>query len=110
MFTQKLEMALVTAVRQAKSHRHEFVTVEHLLYGILQDELITRIITQCGGSNENLQRRLERFFDGELPTQKLNATNDPVQTLGFNRVLQRLIQAMSWWLSFLNQIPMLFIF
>ncbi len=91
MFSQKLEMALVTAVRQAKNHRHEFVTVEHLLYGILQDDLITRIISQCGGSLENLQKRLEIFFDGELPIQKISDTNDPVQTLGFNRVLQRAI-------------------
>jgi ATP-dependent Clp protease ATP-binding subunit ClpA len=91
MFSQKLEMALVTAVRQAKNHRHEFVTVEHLLYGILQDDLITLIIKQCGGSLENLQKRLEKFFDGELPIQKSNETNDPVQTLGFNRVLQRAI-------------------
>ena len=91
MFSQKLEMALVTAVRQAKNHRHEFVTVEHLLYGILQDELITLIIKQCGGSLENLQKRLEKFFDGELSTQQLSETNDPVQTLGFNRVLQRAI-------------------
>ena len=30
MFSQKLEMALVTAVREAKSHRHEFVTVEQV--------------------------------------------------------------------------------
>src|SRR5210317_142791 len=91
MFSQKLEMALVTAVREAKSHRHEFVTVEHLLYGILQDELTNRIISQCGGSLENLQKRLETFFDGELPTQKINEASDPVQTLGFNRVLQRAI-------------------
>jgi ATP-dependent Clp protease ATP-binding subunit ClpA len=91
MFSQKLEMALVTAVRQAKNHRHEFVTVEHLLYGILQDDLITRIVAQCGGSLENLQKRLESFFDGELPTQKISDTHDPVQTLGFNRVLQRAI-------------------
>ena len=91
MFSQKLEMALVTAVRQAKNHRHEFVTVEHLLYGILQDDLIIIIIKQCGGSLENLQKRLEKFFDGELPTQKLSDANDPVQTLGFNRVLQRAI-------------------
>jgi ATP-dependent Clp protease ATP-binding subunit ClpA len=91
MFNQKLEMALVTAVRQAKSHRHEFVTVEHLLYGILQDELINRIVKQCGGSLNNLKKRLEKFFDGELPTRKLHDTNDPVQTLGFNRVLQRAI-------------------
>jgi ATP-dependent Clp protease ATP-binding subunit ClpA len=91
MFSQKLEMALVTAVREAKSHRHEFVTVEHLLYGILQDELTYRIIRQCGGSLENLKKRLEKFFDGELPTQKLNESGDPIQTLGFNRVLQRAI-------------------
>ncbi len=91
MFSQKLEMALVTAVRQAKNHRHEFVTVEHLLYGILQDDLISRIIIQCGGSLENLQKRLETFFNGELPTQKISESNDPVQTLGFNRVLQRAI-------------------
>ena len=91
MFSQQLEMALVTAVRQAKNHRHEFVTVEHLLYGILQDDLISRIITQCGGSLENLQKRLETFFDGELPIQKISEASDPVQTLGFNRVLQRAI-------------------
>ena len=91
MFSQKLEIALVTAVRQAKSHRHEFVTVEHLLYGILQDELINRVIKQCGGSLNNLKKRLEKFFDGELPTQKLHETSDPIQTLGFNRVLQRAI-------------------
>jgi ATP-dependent Clp protease ATP-binding subunit ClpA len=91
MFSQKLEIALVTAVRQAKSHRHEFVTVEHLLYGILQDDLINRIIKQCGGSLNNLKKRLERFFDGEMPTQKLQETSDPIQTLGFNRVLQRAI-------------------
>jgi ATP-dependent Clp protease ATP-binding subunit ClpA len=91
MFSQKLEMALVKAVREAKSYRHEFVTVEHLLYGILQDELTNRIIMQCGGSLENLQKRLKRFFDGELPTQKVNDPGDPIQTLGFNRVLQRAI-------------------
>jgi ATP-dependent Clp protease ATP-binding subunit ClpA len=91
MFSQKLEMALVKAVREAKSYRHEFVTVEHLLYGILQDELTNRIIRQCGGSLENLQKRLKRFFDGELPTQKVNDPGDPIQTLGFNRVLQRAI-------------------
>jgi len=91
MFNQQLERSLVTAVRQAKNHRHEFVTVEHLLYGLLHDELASRIITQCGGSFANLKKRLEEFFDDEMPTQKMSDTNDPIQTLGFNRVLQRAI-------------------
>ncbi|MBE9520456.1 MAG: ATP-dependent Clp protease ATP-binding subunit ClpA, partial [Proteobacteria bacterium] len=91
MFNQQLERSLVTAVREAKNHRHEFVTVEHLLYGLLHDELASRIITQCGGSFANLKKRLEEFFDDEMPTQKMSDTNDPIQTLGFNRVLQRAI-------------------
>src|SRR6056300_514533 len=91
MFSQKLEIALVKAVREAKSHRHEFVTVEHLLYGILQDELTNHIIRQCGGSLDNLKKRLKKFFGGELTTQKFDDANDPIQTLGFNRVLQRAI-------------------
>ena len=91
MFNQQLERSLVTAVREAKNHRHEFVTVEHLLYGLLHDELTSRIITQCGGSFANLKKRLEEFFDDEMPTQKMSDTNDPIQTLGFNRVLQRAI-------------------
>jgi ATP-dependent Clp protease ATP-binding subunit ClpA len=91
MFNQQLEKALVAAVREAKSHRHEFVTVEHLLYGLLQDKLTDRIISQCGGSMVNLKKRLEDFFNGDMPAQKITDSNDPIQTLGFNRVLQRAI-------------------
>ena len=91
MFNQQLERALVTAVRQAKNHRHEFVTVEHLLYGLLHDELTSRIVAQCGGSSANLRKRLEDFFAGEMPIQEAINANDPIQTLGFNRVLQRAI-------------------
>ena len=91
MFNQQLERALVTAVRQAKNHRHEFVTVEHLLYGLLHDKLTSRIVAQCGGSSANLRKRLEDFFAGEMPIQEAINANDPIQTLGFNRVLQRAI-------------------
>jgi ATP-dependent Clp protease ATP-binding subunit ClpA len=91
MFNQQLERALITAVREAKSHQHEFVTVEHLLYGLLHDELTSRIIAQCGGSSANLKKRLEDFFNGEMLIQKATDANDPIQTLGFNRVLQRAI-------------------
>ena len=32
MINHKLEMALVMAIREAKTRRHEHVTVEHILY------------------------------------------------------------------------------
>ncbi|MFH2123170.1 MAG: ATP-dependent Clp protease ATP-binding subunit ClpA [Pseudomonadota bacterium] len=91
MLSKTLETALVRAIREAKNYRHEYVTVEHMLYGLLYDELTTHIISQCGGSIENLKQRLEAFFTGELPTLGSVGPSEPAQTVAFNRVLQRAV-------------------
>jgi len=91
MFNRSLEMALLLAVREARTHNHEYVTLEHMLYGLLHDSLAVRIIGRCGGNAEHLKKRLEKFFATELPTYKPGTHNDPGQTIGFNRVLQRAI-------------------
>ncbi|RUM44783.1 MAG: ATP-dependent Clp protease ATP-binding subunit ClpA [Desulfocapsa sp.] len=91
MISKALETALVRAIREAKEHRHEYVTVEHMLYGLLYDELADYIIRECGGSPGNLKNRLESFFEGELPVLSNPAPEDPAQTVAFNRVLQRAV-------------------
>jgi len=91
MLSKTLEMALVRAIREAKSYNHEYVTVEHLLYGLLHDELTNYIISECGGSIENLKNKLKSFFSGELPTPSENVVGEPTQTIAFNRVLQRAV-------------------
>ena len=91
MINAKLEIALVRAIREAKIRRHEHVTVEHILYGLLDDELAARAIVVCGGDPEGMKKRLEEFFASNLPMVKEGIPHDPIQTLGFNRVLQRAI-------------------
>ncbi|MBU3936411.1 MAG: ATP-dependent Clp protease ATP-binding subunit ClpA [Proteobacteria bacterium] len=91
MINAKLEIALVRAIREAKIRRHEHVTVEHILYGLLDDELAARAIVVCGGDPEGMKKKLEDFFASNLPMIKEGIAHDPIQTLGFNRVLQRAI-------------------
>ncbi|MBL4901249.1 MAG: ATP-dependent Clp protease ATP-binding subunit ClpA [Desulfocapsa sp.] len=91
MISKALETALVRAIREAKNHHHEYVTVEHMLYGLLDDELTGYIIQECGGSTGNLRHRLESFFAGELPVQSAYVKGEPAQTVAFNRVLQRAV-------------------
>lgn len=91
MINDKLEMALVRAIREAKIRRHEHVTVEHILYGLLHDRLAVAIITQCGGNIAVMKKKLEAFFATNLSVIKEGINNDPIQTIGFNRVLQRAI-------------------
>ncbi len=91
MLSKTLEASLIKAIKEAKSHNHEFVTVEHMLYGLLHDELATYIIRECGGSVESLKQRLESFLIKEVPTISESAGADPTQTIAFNRVLQRAV-------------------
>ncbi len=91
MLSKTLEMALIRAIREAKNHNHEYVTVEHMLYGLLHDDLTHYIISECGGSTDNLKSKLEEFFVGGIPQLSPQSENEPAQTLAFNRVLQRAV-------------------
>jgi len=91
MLSKTLEKTLIRAIREAKNHNHEYVTVEHLLYGLLYDDLASYIINECGGSIEILKERLEKFFLGDIPTLSDPNQQEPTQTLAFNRVLQRAV-------------------
>ena len=91
MISTKLEIALVMAIREAKSRRHEHVTIEHILFGLLHDEYAVRIIKECGGSIDLIQEKLDQFFKKNLLGKVIDETTEPLQTVGFNRVLQRAI-------------------
>jgi len=90
MLSKELELALIKAIKEAKTHRHEYVTVEHMLYGLLHDDLARHIIDKCGGNNQNIKDRLERFFETGMPVLK-DSDSEPAQTVAFNRVLQRAV-------------------
>jgi ATP-dependent Clp protease ATP-binding subunit ClpA len=90
MLSKELELALIKAIKEAKNHRHEYVTVEHMLYGLLHDDLARHIIEKCGGNNLNIKDRLERFFETGMPVLK-EGDDEPAQTVAFNRVLQRAV-------------------
>lgn len=91
MISQKVEIALVMAIREAKTRHHEHVTVEHILYGLLHDEITRQIVEGCGGDPDSLKINLEAFFVSNINVIDQDGPTDPIQTIGFNRVLQRAI-------------------
>ena len=93
MINSKLEIALVVAIREAKNRHHEHVTVEHILFGLLHDEMAVKIIKGCGGSVSGLKEKLEEFFTKTLVALDVNDAQEqePSHTIGFNRVLQRAV-------------------
>ena len=62
MLTRELEESLSFAVDQAVKHRHEYVTLEHLLYALLQDSAARDILFNCGARIDDLAVELEEYF------------------------------------------------
>ena len=91
MISKELEGTLNTALKEAKSRRHEYVCLEHLLYALLQDKDASSAIINCGGNIDRLRKGLEEFFQTHLETLPGGSDHQPQQTLSFHRVLQRAV-------------------
>ncbi len=83
-----LRFAIQASVEEARARRHEYVTVEHLLYALLFEEVAADVIEGCGGEIEEVREGLEEFFNTHVPTLPADSEDDPKQTLGFRRVLE----------------------
>ncbi len=91
MISKELEGTLNTALKEAKSRRHEYVCLEHLLYALLQDKDASGAIINCGGDIDRLRKGLEEFFQTHLEPLPGGSDHQPQQTLSFHRVLQRAV-------------------
>jgi ATP-dependent Clp protease ATP-binding subunit ClpA len=91
MISRELEVTFAAAIKEAKGRRHEFFTLEHILYALLHDVTGRGILRQCGADIEELKTQLEKFFTERLETLERDADQEPTQTVGVQRVLQRAI-------------------
>jgi ATP-dependent Clp protease ATP-binding subunit ClpA len=91
MISKELSETLGFAVREAKRRRHEYVSVEHILFAVLHDNSGIEIIENCGGNVQGLMVSLEKFFEERI--EKITEDRDYVlqQTLAFQRVIQRAV-------------------
>ena len=92
MLSKDLEITLNTAFKNARDKRHEFMTVEHLLLALLDNESAVGVLKACGADLERLEEELVEFVDSTTPLIPSNDNERETQpTLGFQRVLQRAV-------------------
>ncbi len=92
MLNQELELSLNMAFARAREHRHEFMTVEHLLLALLSNPSAREALEACSVDLVALRQELEAFIEQTTPV--LPATEeerDTQPTLSFQRVLQRAV-------------------
>ena len=88
MITKELQNTLSAALEEAIKRQHEYVTLEHLLFALLNDRTASNVIYHCGGDIDSLKKELEQFFDEHKETLQREQAEMPEQTVMFRRVLQ----------------------
>lgn len=88
MLTRELEETLSFAVDEAVKYRHEFVTLEHLLFALLEDRAARDILFNCGAQLEEIARSLEDYFRDVLEKLPENAKQMPELTATFQSTIQ----------------------
>jgi ATP-dependent Clp protease ATP-binding subunit ClpA len=94
MLTKELEETLSFAVDEAVRRRHEYVTLEHLLYALIEDKTARDILYNCGADLEVISQELEDYFDAAVEKLPEDISQMPELTSTFQSTIQyALLQA-----------------
>jgi len=89
MLNKELEQSLNRAFLEAREKRHEFITVEHILLMLTENDSAVAVLKACGADLPRLRSELEKFVDQNTPLLLGDEDRETQPTLGFQRVLQR---------------------
>ncbi len=92
MLSKDLEITLNIAFKEARTKRHEYMTVEHLLLALLDNSSALEVLNGCSVDLAILRKELDEFVNSTTPViPEANAVVETQPTLGFQRVLQRAV-------------------
>ena len=78
------------AVTLAKSYKHEYVTLEHMLFSMCEDEKFCNILKGYGTDIDDIKAHLITYLDNSLDNIKVKVQKyKPKKTISVERVLNR---------------------
>lgn len=91
MLSRHLEVSLRLAMTLARQKSHEYLTVEHLLLALLENNNAVTTLKSCGADIPSLRSDLEAYIEKHTPKIDADLEQTPQATQSFDRILQRAI-------------------
>ena len=84
-----LESIFENAVKVASLNDHEYITLEHFLYSLINNDSFAKLLTDFGANVEDLKKDLENFISEDLKDIVNTEVEKPKKTNTVDRVLNR---------------------
>lgn len=87
--SDNLKKVFEQAIDLAKNYKHEYLTLEHLLYSMLGEEQFTNTIQAYGADSDYIKKNLEHYLKNKLDDIIKDEVIKPKKTQAVERVLNR---------------------
>jgi len=87
--SKDLEQIFEAAVQTASNHNHEYITLEHFLYGMLNNKPFIEILTAFGADVDVLKKEVEHYIEQDLLELVNPNVTKPRKTQTVERMLNR---------------------
>ena len=89
MISVELNNVFQDAVKYAKDNRHEYLTIEHLFWAIIESDEGWAIISVLNASPDELTQSLEEYMEKNILS--LDAKKEPIETIGLGQTINNMI-------------------
>ncbi len=86
-FTQSLQQSLRDAMQDARKRRHEYITLEHLVFALLREPRAREILQACGANLKKLEQDLDNFLKKQIQAMPGRNQVEPEASVALGRVL-----------------------
>jgi ATP-dependent Clp protease ATP-binding subunit ClpA len=88
--SKSLQEIFEKSIEMAKTLNHEYITIEHIIYGIMEDEDSYKLLESFGADAKFVKTNIEHYLRNNLNDIKTtNANAKPKKTNSVERVLNR---------------------
>jgi ATP-dependent Clp protease ATP-binding subunit ClpA len=91
MITRDLQSTFSFAVNDSVRRRHEYITLEHLLFALLHNPIAVDVVRNCGGDAEVLKKEVDGFLQKQMERVPEGRDVVPAKTTTFQRVLEHAV-------------------
>jgi len=92
MISQPLNEIFQKSISFAKEMRHEYLTIEHVFFLLLDSNEGANIITKCGGDVEKMKEELLTYIETNIDAFPMGVNNEPYESLALSRLIDKMIR------------------